>query len=149
MSVLPRVPALLPWSVRSPLTKAAGRMKMHDYLLYAKHWAPLHLRGLLTVDVFEILVSYFGFLSHLTERSMRPSRASELNVEAAVVLSELELVLPATEFSILVHALVHVPSQLAWFGPARTTWMFSFERCVVCFNPTDLFFVAFLDSYAI
>jgi hypothetical protein len=23
---------------------------------------------------------------------------------------------------------VHVPAQLAWFGPSCTTWMFSFER---------------------
>ena len=27
MATLPRVPSLLPWSVRSPLTTAAGRMK--------------------------------------------------------------------------------------------------------------------------
>ena len=34
LAIAPRVPSLLPWSVRSPLTNSAGRMKMHDYLLY-------------------------------------------------------------------------------------------------------------------
>ena len=129
---LPRVPSLLPWSVRSPLTTAAGRMKMHDYLLYGKYWAPLHLRGFFKGDVYRILVNYFTFLSRLTARSIRPSEVAELKVVAGVVLSELELVLPVTEFTILVHVLLHIPAQLSWFGPANTTWMFSFER--FCFE---------------
>lgn len=128
MAVLPRVPSLLPWSVRSPLTTAAGRMKMHDCLLYAKHWAPIHLRGLLKDEPYNILVAYFDFLSRLMARTMTAHEASALEADAGVVLSELELVLPVTEFTILVHALVHIPKQLAWFGPACTTWMFSYER---------------------
>jgi hypothetical protein len=128
LAVLPRVPSLLPWSVRSPLTTAAGRMKAHDLLLYAKHWAPLHLRGLLKDDVYAILIAYFAFLSRLTARSITQQEASELEEVAGRVLSELELVLPVTELAVLVHVLVHVPKQLAWFGPACTTWMFSFER---------------------
>lgn len=128
LAVLPRVPSLLPWSVRSPLTTAAGRMKMHDLLLYAKHWAPLHLRGLLQESTAEVILAYFDFIARLTARTMTKNETVVLEAAAGVVLSELELVLPVTEFTILVHALVHVPKQLAWFGPACTTWMFAFER---------------------
>jgi hypothetical protein len=70
-------------------------------------------------------------------RSMTTNEASALEKTAGVVLSELELVLPVTEFTILVHALVHVPAQLAWFGPACTTWMFSFERFFNKHNTTQ------------
>jgi hypothetical protein len=128
LALAPRVPALLPWSVRSPLTAAAGRMKMHDYLLYARHWAPLHLRGFFNDNVFSILLSYFHLISRLTARTIRLSEVNQLRIVVGEVLSQLELILPATEFTILVHVLVHVPAQLAWFGPARTTWMFAFER---------------------
>ena len=128
LAYLPRVPSLLPWSTRSPLTRAAGRMKMHDYIIYAKHWAAVHLRGFFTPEIYCILIAYFDYLSRLMARSICLSEVRALNELGGVVLSELELVLPATEFSILVHALVHVPDQLAWFGPSNTTWMFAFER---------------------
>ena len=64
----------------------------------------------------------------MTARTIRLSEAATLQTVVGEVLSQLELILPATEFTILVHVLVHVPAQLAWFGPAHTTWMFAFER---------------------
>ena len=77
-------------------------------------------------------------------RSICPSEVRELKVVGAIVLSELELVLPATEFTILVHALVHVPDQLAWFGPANATWMFAFERFMMLHLSKLTIFVATL-----
>jgi hypothetical protein len=130
LATAPRVPSLLPWSVRSPLTSSAGRMKMHDYLLYARHWAPLHLRGFFKENVAAILISYFQLISRMTDRVIRMQEVTQLRSDVGEVLSQLELILPATEFTILVHVLVHIPDQLAWFGPAHTTWMFGFERWV-------------------
>ena len=47
------------------------------------------------------------------------------------MLSELEMILPKTEFSILIHTPGHFPAQLRWLGPSQNVWMLLFERCVV------------------
>ena len=127
---IPQSPSLLPWSCRSPFTTQAGRMKMHDSLVWCEHWAAYHTAGLLPKDGERILLQYFDFLRRLVARSIRHSEIDSLERQSGIVLSELELVLPATEFTILVHVLHHIPAQLRWFGPARCTWMFSFERSI-------------------
>jgi hypothetical protein len=130
----PRVPSLLPWTVRAPLTQAAGRMRMHDSLLYLAHWAPLHLSSLLTPEPRRILIQFFTLLKRLNAREVRLSRINDLRTAAAVALSELELVFPLTEFPITMHLVLHIPNQLQWFGPSNNTWMFMFERLLFRFE---------------
>ena len=103
-------------------------MKMHDSLIWCEHWAVFQLSGFLSPEGERILFRYFDFLRRLVAREIRQSEASELERLSSLVLSELELLLSATEFTILVHVLLHVPAQLKWFGPAKNTWMFMFER---------------------
>jgi hypothetical protein len=124
---IPVVPSLLPWSVRAPLTGAAGRMKMHDYILWCERWAGFHLRGRFDHENRRLLVAYYRYMGRLVSRKITARDIAALKTERGV-LAELELALPPTEFTILVHVLVHVPEQLEWFGPAPTTWMFLYER---------------------
>ena len=127
LSAIPHSSSILPWSCKAPFT-SHQRMKMHDYILWVEHWAPYHLRGQFDVETNRILCAFYDFLRRLVARSIRPSEIHALEELAPIVLSELELVLPPTQWHILLHMIVHLPEQMSWFGPCSSNWMFLYER---------------------
>ena len=131
LELIPQPPTLLPWSCRSALSTQAGRMKMHDSLVWCEHWAEYNLGGLLSAEGERILFQYINLLRRLVARDIRLSHVREFERITPIALSQLELLLPVTEFPILVHALLHVPAQMSWFGPVKNTWMFTFERFLI------------------
>jgi hypothetical protein len=122
-----------PWTVFSEKNKmgASSRFKSHDWQVMAEtdlgRWLfsflyaerPLQLRTVLTILRVIRLVS---------RRSLSTLQRRGLLAEVKDKINYVRTQLPETEWSILLHGLVHIAEQCVRWGPAWVRWMYGFER---------------------
>ena len=132
---IPFNPVLFPNSARSPFTKPST-LTMRDTLHWVETYAEYQLRGQWQAkedrERGRIIRQFIAVVRRLMSRSVTLRQIRVLEIDVPFALSEMEVILPPTEFSILVHVMLHLPWVLRRFGPLWNTWMFNFERRVSC-----------------
>jgi len=84
--------------------------------------------GGLSSTPFRVVKAYNDVLALLSVRIVTPELRGTLVPEVKRLVIELELLLPLSEHSKILHALVESAIQIVRWGPAWVRWMFTFER---------------------
>ena len=128
---LPYNSETLPWRGRNPMTHPS-RLKMHDiHSWLTTGMAEFQLRGRLSGDTGRIAVRWLRAMAALYTPVVTLQTISAIETELWEASSELEIVWPQSDLSILMlHAPSHLPEQMRWLGPLSVHDMWGFEGCV-------------------
>ena len=105
-----------------------SRMKSHDFYVFIQRVLPLSIRGSLTREVRLVLYELSEFIQILCARNTYLDVLEEQEAKIVVILCKLEKIFPESFFDIMVHLLLHLPSEAKIAGPPQYRWMFPFER---------------------
>jgi len=132
MSKIPFNPNMWPMNLRTALSHPE-RLNMHEQLLWAETYAEYQLRAEWSQHplIQAVLREYWRMICALSARRISLAQVDQLEGAVWSTLSRLEMILPKTELSVLMHTPGHFPAQLRWFGPSQNVWMFTFERCSI------------------
>ena len=105
-----------------------SRMKSHDFYVFIQRVLPLSIRGSLTREVRLVLYELSELIQILCARNTYFDVLEEQEAKIVVILCKLEKIFSESFFDIMVHLLLHLPSEAKIAGPPQYRWMFPFER---------------------
>ncbi|GKB70504.1 hypothetical protein Tco_0931916, partial [Tanacetum coccineum] len=85
-------------------------------------------RGSLTREVRLVLYELSEFIRILCARNTSLNVLEEQEAKIVVILCKLEKIFPESFFDMMIHLLIHLPSEVKKGGPPEYRWMFPFER---------------------
>ena len=119
-------------------------MKSHDYYVFIQRLLPLATRGMLSKDVSQILVEISNFFRKICSRTLYLDELEMQEKNIILILCKLEKIFPPNFFDVMVHLMVHLPTESKIAGPAQYRWMFPFERYMpLIFNNAYLIYLQF------
>ncbi|GKF32922.1 hypothetical protein Tco_0106122, partial [Tanacetum coccineum] len=104
-----------------------SRMKSHDFYVFIQRVMPLSIRGSLTREVRLVLYELSEFIRILCARNTSLDVLEEQEEKIVVILCKLEKIFPESFFDMMIHLLIHLPSEVKKGGPPEYRWMFPFE----------------------
>jgi hypothetical protein len=118
-----------PDRVSDEKTRASSRFKSHDWQVMAEtdlgRWL---FSFLLTGMYLKAVLLLLRAIRLLCRRSLTPAQRRQLVDDVTKKIAEVRKQFPETEFSILLHGLVHIAEQCVRWGPVWARWMYGFER---------------------
>jgi len=86
-----------------------------------------------------LLTDMFQILRQLLRRRVVIAELAPLRLRIAQWLSRAEVILPATEMAMVMHLMVHLPDEIARWGPVKEFYMYPVERYnnTCCLADTD------------
>ncbi|XP_062230316.1 uncharacterized protein LOC133928041 [Phragmites australis] len=103
-------------------------LKSHDSHILLEHLLPLAVRRLLPEKVCAALIRVSNFFKKMYSPVIRISDMQKLEAEIAETLSLLEIIFLPSFFDIMVHLMVHLPTQARMAGPVHFRSMWAIER---------------------
>ena len=94
-------------------------LKSHDCHVLLQCLLPFALRGCLEKNVSSCLIKLCTFFKELTSRSLNVEALQELDSQIPIILCRLEMIFPPAFFDIMVHLIVHLPSEALITGPTQ------------------------------
>ena len=91
---------------------------------------PLVIRNLLPKNVCEVLIELSEFFNEICSKVLRAENLDSLEKKIALMFCKLERLFPPAFFDVMVHLLVHLPSEAKIGGPVNYRWMYPVERLV-------------------
>ena len=104
--------------------------KSHDSHILMQRLLPLAIRNLLPKNVCEVLIELSEFFKEICSKVLRVENLDSLEKKIALTLCKLERLFPPAFFDVMVHLLVHLPSEAKIGGPVNYRWMYPLERLV-------------------
>lgn len=106
-----------------------GDINSYQSLTMFRVWGLYILRNLeLDKGAFDTVIALFSVMKRLTYHTITQQHVDQLLDDTLALMKKIEIHMPATERDIIVHLLIHVPSQLKDYGPCRSFWCFGTER---------------------
>jgi hypothetical protein len=116
-----------------------GSLKAHDWQVIAEHVGEFLLVDVLPDEQLAVMVELFAVLRAILKRSQTENDLIELKSRIVRFLILFESKVPSTELAIVFHLLLHVPDDLRYWGPCKSTWMYGVERYALrratCWSP--------------
>ena len=103
-------------------------LKSHESHIILQHLLPLALRKILPEIVSAGVIRISNFFKKLSSPVIRISDMEKLEANIAETLSFLETVFVPSFFDIMVHLMVHLPTQARIAGPVHFRSMWPIER---------------------
>ena len=103
-------------------------LKSHDNHVLLQYLLPLALRRILPEIVSAALIRVSNFFKQIYSPIIRISDMHKLESEIAETLSILETIFLPSFFDIMVHLMVHLPTQVRIAGPVQFRNMYPVER---------------------
>ena len=109
--------------------RASSGFKSYDWQVQAEtdlgRWLySFLLEGVCLQAVLELL----RIIRQICRRSLTPQQRTVLVADVQDTLAFVRRHLPETEWSVLLHGLLHIAEQCVRWGPAWVRWMYGFER---------------------
>jgi hypothetical protein len=89
---------------------------------------PAAIRNMLDKEVREIVIKVGHLFQLLCAKVIDPAKTKDLETFAAEALCLLELNFPPGFFDTMTHLSIHLPVQLALYGPVHLHWYYGIER---------------------
>ena len=105
-------------------------LKSHDSHILMQRLLPLAIRNLLPKNVCEVLIELSEFFKEICSKVLRVENLDSLEKKIALMLCKLERLFSLAFFDVMVHLLVHLPSEAKIGGPVNYRWMYPLERLV-------------------
>jgi len=103
-------------------------MKCHDWQVIVEHLWPVLFGGVFRGEQQLLLNDLFTLLGELCARKTAVAGLPLLKTRIALWLARAEHLMPLTELAIVMHLMVHMPDEIARWGPVRFFWMYPIER---------------------
>jgi hypothetical protein len=103
-------------------------LKSHECHIILQHLLPLAVRKILPEMVCAGVIRVSNFFKKICSPVIRKSDMDSLEADIAETLSLLEAIFPPSFFDIMVHLMVHLPSQARIAGPVHFCSMWPVER---------------------
>ncbi|XP_040378242.1 uncharacterized protein LOC102718885 isoform X1 [Oryza brachyantha] len=103
-------------------------LKSHDNHILLQYLLPLAVRKVLPENVSATLIRVSNFFKKIYSPVIRISDMEKLDAEIAETLSLLETMFLPSFFDIMVHLMVHLPTQARLAGPVHYRNMYPVER---------------------
>ena len=98
-----------------------GNLSAFNQLNFIRVFGAYLLRNLIEDDLLQLL-------QNLTYHETTLHHAKQCERTALSLAKRMETLFPITERDIIMHLIVHLPQQMASYGPARSYWTFATER---------------------
>ena len=105
-------------------------LKSHDSHILMQRLLPLAIRNLLPKNVCEVLIELSEFFKEICSKVLRVENLDSLEKKIALMLCKLERLFPPAFFDVMVHLLVHLPSEAKIGGSVNYYLMYPLERLV-------------------
>ena len=89
---------------------------------------PITLRSLLPKQVVTIVLQLSSFFKALYSKVIDPQKLDQLESDIVITLCQMEKIFPPGFFTIMVHLLIHLASEVKVGGPVHYRWMYPIER---------------------
>ena len=103
-------------------------MKSHDCHILMQQLMPIAIRGSVPKNVATPLIGLSCFLQEICSKTLRLEDLERLEAKIPFVLCELERIFPPSFFAVMVHLLIHLPTECKLGGPVHSRWMYPIER---------------------
>ncbi|XP_039123410.1 uncharacterized protein LOC120260030 [Dioscorea cayenensis subsp. rotundata] len=104
------------------------RMKSYDCQLLIQEFLPISIRGSLPNNVASVRIDLCYFFKELCSMVLNEHDIETLDSQVVTLLCEMEKNYPPSFFTIMVHLLIHLPSEVKIAGPVIYRWMCPIER---------------------
>ncbi|XP_060189063.1 uncharacterized protein LOC132618011 [Lycium barbarum] len=103
-------------------------MKSHDSHILLEQLLPLAIRGVVPNNVFDAITELSIFFRELCSKTLRVDVLDQLAAQIPITLSKLEKIFLPTFFDVMVHLVIHLPTEAKVAGPVQNRWMYPMER---------------------
>ncbi|XP_039137103.1 uncharacterized protein LOC120274629 [Dioscorea cayenensis subsp. rotundata] len=103
-------------------------MKSYDCHLLIQEFLPISIRGSLPDNVASVIIDLCYFFKELCSKVLNEHDLEALDSQVVTLLCEMEKNFPPSFFTIMVHLLIHLPSEVKIAGPVIYRWMYPIER---------------------
>ena len=105
-----------------------SNLKSHDGYILIQDILPLASRSSMPKQVVSIASQLSSFFKALCSKVLDPQELDQLESKVALILCHMEKIFPPGYFTIMVHLLIHLPSEAKLGGPVHYRWMYPIER---------------------
>ncbi|XP_061359254.1 uncharacterized protein LOC133303366 [Gastrolobium bilobum] len=110
-------------------SKISG-LKSHDCHIILQHLLPIAIRNVLPDAVTTVLVELSAFFKELCFKRLNISDLDKLQHRIVLTLCHLEILLPPSFFTVMVHLTCHLVQEVKLGGPVYYRWMYPIERAL-------------------
>ncbi|XP_060185413.1 uncharacterized protein LOC132614879 [Lycium barbarum] len=103
-------------------------MKSHDSHILLEQLLPLAIRGVVPNNVYDAITELSIFFRELCSKTLRVDVLDQLAAQIPITLSKLEKIFLPTFFDVMVHLVIHLPTEAKVAGPVQNKWMYPMER---------------------
>ncbi|XP_025608126.1 uncharacterized protein [Arachis hypogaea] len=103
-------------------------MKSHDCHVLMEHLFPILVKNALPANVATVIADLSSFFRTLCGKAINPLQLDELQNHVVHTLCRMEMILPPSFFTIMVHLIVHLVEEVKIGGPVHYRWMYPIER---------------------
>ena len=103
-------------------------LKSHDSHILMEQLLPIALRNTLPKQVSVVLIDLCSFFRELCGKVLNSVDLDKLQQRIVLTLCHMEILLPPSFFTIMVHLIVHLVDEAKLGGPVHYQWMYPIER---------------------
>lgn len=102
-------------------------LKSHDCHVLMQQFLPIAICGILPKKLRLVIIRLCQFFNAICSKVIDPTKLDDLEVEARIILCQLEMFFPPAFFDIMVHLIVHLVREIRLCGPVYLRWMYPVE----------------------
>ncbi|XP_022024562.1 uncharacterized protein LOC110924892 [Helianthus annuus] len=103
-------------------------MKSYDCHLLMQEFLPIALRGTLPDHVSSAIIELCNFFKIICYKDLSEVDLHFIESKVAVTLCKLEKIFPPSFFTVMVHLVIHLTTEVKLGGPVAFRWMYPIER---------------------
>ncbi|XP_016748050.1 uncharacterized protein [Gossypium hirsutum] len=105
-----------------------SNLKSHDGHILMQDLLPICLRGVIEKKMLSVITNLSDFFKRLCAKSLDPQEVDQLQIQVVLTLCEMEKIFPPSFFTIMIHLIIHLPTEIKLGGPVQYRWMYLIER---------------------
>ncbi|XP_050908133.1 uncharacterized protein LOC127121730 [Lathyrus oleraceus] len=103
-------------------------LKFYDCHVLMQQLLPVAIHGILPKNVRVTITRLCLFFNAICSKVLDFKKLDDLEEETAIILCQLEIYFPLSFFDIMVHLLVHLVSEIRFYGLIYLRWMYPIEQ---------------------
>jgi len=103
-------------------------LKSHDCHMIMQQLLPIALRRSTDPKVTKVLIEISNYFNDICSKTIDVKHMEKLEKEIVVTLCKLEQLFPPSFFTVMIHLVVHLASEVRIAGPVQYRWMYPIER---------------------
>jgi len=103
-------------------------LKSHDCHMIMQQLLPIALRRSTNSKVTSVLIRICNYFNDICSKTIDTLNMEKLEKEIVITLCDLEKLFPPSFFTIMIHLMVHLATEVKVVGPVQYRWMYPVER---------------------